>query len=115
MEGPYIKIESDRPESESSSGDAGFAEALSRMQESDPPLAGQLREINRSPEKKKIFTEALTLSGHNWLDLQDLRDNPEAASAFGRLISFWDMPVGDQPKSDKQHQAEVTEFATLLK
>jgi len=94
--------------------DSGFGYLLERMGDSDPSLAGILKDIDRSPDKKSILTFALIVRGHEWIDLWGLRDNPEAAAAFGQLISHWDTPIDGKPKTFEQHTQEAEEFSKLL-
>ena len=109
----YIEIHTDREHSEPSP-DSGFADLIKRLEVSDKPLADALKDFGKSPEKKRILTEALGFHGRNWIDLVDLRQNPDLAAKFSHLLTFWDFLVDGQPKTPEQHRQEAEAFAKAL-
>ncbi len=94
--------------------DGGLGIVRIRMEQRDPGLAFMLQEIERSPEKTEIITQALIAASHDWSDAQELAENAEAVAAFRHLLAHWDTPQDGRKKTTEEHEAEALEFAKKL-
>ncbi len=96
--------------------DARFAILIDRWDQENPSsaLAAELHELKRSPEKLKIITDALVAADKDWMDLLDLKQNPEVAQAFSHLVTFGGFNETVAPKDIEKFKQEAESFAKKL-